>query len=188
MKFSAVILCGGQSRRMGRDKAWIECEGEPLILRQLALLRQLEPEQLGVSIRPGDTSLSGQDILLLPDRWPGRGPLGGIVTALEEVRESHVLFLAVDMPRMTAGVLRGLLQSCREGAGVVPRIGKAVEPLAAVYLRASAHRGREVMETGNGSARAFAEACARAGELVFHDIRDDEAAAFDNWNFPDDRS
>jgi molybdopterin-guanine dinucleotide biosynthesis protein A len=49
MNFSAVILAGGQSRRIGRDKAWLPVDGQPLLLRPIDLVRQLEPLEVFIS-------------------------------------------------------------------------------------------------------------------------------------------
>jgi molybdopterin-guanine dinucleotide biosynthesis protein A len=130
--FSAVLLAGGESRRMGRDKATIEFEGEALWMRQIGLLRALEPRKLFVSARAKPQWLPGDAELLL-DEPPSRGPLSGLTKALAATRTTHLLALAVDMPFMTADELGKLLELVTESRGVVPVIGERAEPLAAVY-------------------------------------------------------
>jgi molybdopterin-guanine dinucleotide biosynthesis protein A len=132
MTFSAVLLTGGESRRMGRDKATIEFEGEPLWRRQLQLLRALEPEKLFVSARTKPEWLPDGVELLLDDP-PSRGPLSGLTKALTAMRTTHLIALAVDMPFMTVRELRRLLELATENRGVVPVIGERAEPLAAIY-------------------------------------------------------
>ena len=80
MRCSAVLLAGGKSSRMGRDKALLEIDGEPLWRRQLATLRALEPEQLMVS---GPPRGEGETVA---DEIEDAGPLGGVAAALPNAR------------------------------------------------------------------------------------------------------
>src|ERR1051325_7089337 len=107
MSFSAVLLAGGQSRRMGRDKAMIAFRNAPLWQHQLELLRKLEPAQLLVSAAT-DPSRRPPDVEFVADAQPSRGPLSGISAALSLVTNDHLLALAVDMPFMTENYLRSL--------------------------------------------------------------------------------
>lgn len=79
--FAAAVLCGGRSRRMGRDKAFVEVDGRPMAVRVAAALD--EAGATSVVAVGGDTGrLSDLGLATIPDRWPGAGPLGGILTAL----------------------------------------------------------------------------------------------------------
>ncbi len=62
-----------------------------------------------------------------------RGPLGGILAALEQIQTTHLLALAVDLPQMNSDYLRGLWQLRQPGLGVVPESAGFFEPLCAVY-------------------------------------------------------
>jgi molybdopterin-guanine dinucleotide biosynthesis protein A len=143
MTLSAVLLAGGESRRMGRDKAQVIFEGQPLWQRQIQLLRQLEPEELFLSMRPGQTVRGGLAELapplpkteLLLDEFPSRGPMSGITAALRRMKTSHLLVLAVDMPFIVENDLQHLVSLTRPDCGVVPRTIKGAEPLVAVYPR-----------------------------------------------------
>ena len=137
MTFSAVLLAGGEARRMGRDKATIEFEGAPLWQRQLELLRVMGPQQLFVSARTMPDWLP-HDVELLLDDPPSRGPLSGLTKALAAMRTTHVIALAVDMPFMTGEEMRELLSHATSDAGVVPIISNQAEPLAAIYPAQSA--------------------------------------------------
>jgi molybdopterin-guanine dinucleotide biosynthesis protein A len=75
MKFSAVILAGGRSQRMGCDKAWLLFEGKSLLARQIELVRQVEPEEIFISGRAGRITalwivLHWRTILATRDLWP----------------------------------------------------------------------------------------------------------------------
>jgi len=132
MTLTALLLAGGESRRMGRDKATIEFDGQPLWKRQLEILRALEPERIFVSVRVVPIWRPNNAKLLLDDP-PSRGPLSGLTKALAAVRTTHLIALAVDMPFMTSEQLRCLCKLAEAGRGVVPLIGDRAEPLAAVY-------------------------------------------------------
>lgn len=134
MTFSAVLLAGGESQRMGKDKATIVFEGGPLWQRQLELLRSLRPERIFVSARQKPSWLPLETELLL-DEPPSRGPLSGLTRALERMQTSHLVVLAVDMPFMTGEQMRALWRLATIGRGVLPMIGKTAEPLAAIYPR-----------------------------------------------------
>jgi len=132
MTLTAMLLVGGESRRMGTDKATLVVGGEPLWQRQLRILRELQPQALWISARAQPAWSAGQGEVIL-DAPPSRGPLSGIAAALARLQTSHLLALAVDMPQMTATHLKRLLALAQPGCGVVPDNGSVFEPLCAVY-------------------------------------------------------
>lgn len=117
---------------MGRDKATIEFEGEPLWKRQLEILRVLRPEKI-LDSASSTPSWLPDDVELLLDDPPSRGPLSGLTKALATMRTSHLIVVAVDMPFMTGGELGRIWSFAKIGCGVVPTIDGRAEPLAAVY-------------------------------------------------------
>lgn len=132
MTLTAVLVAGGESRRMGRDKATIEFEGRPSWERQLEMLRAVGPETIFVSARTRPSWLPDEVELLLDDP-PSRGPLSGLTKAVAAMRTTHLVALAVDMPFMTSEQLSVLGRLAAEGRGIVPVIGERAEPLAAIY-------------------------------------------------------
>src|SRR5213083_1788480 len=104
---SAVLLAGGESRRMGRDKATLLFRGKPLWQIQLELLRNLEPAEIFVSAR-ADPAWRPADVQFVPDELPSRGPLSGLTATLARIRSSHLLVLAIDMPSIDEDHLRCL--------------------------------------------------------------------------------
>lgn len=185
MKFSAVILAGGKSTRMGRDKAWLTLDGQPLLAKQIAVVRKLKPVELFISGR-SDTDYSSLGCPVLKDAFPDAGPLAGIAAGLEVATAPLVLVLAVDMPEVTSAVLRGLLEKCVSGVGVVPRVNRRLEPLAAFYPKAAAPLAVDLLERRLGVVRIFAEKCKRAGLVAVHDVTEAGWKCFANWNSPDD--
>lgn len=137
MTLSAVLLAGGESRRMGRDKATIVFEGQSLWQRQIELLRGLRPTKVLVSARTRPSWLP-LDAELLLDEPPSRGPLSGLAKTLEQIQTTHLAALAVDMPFMTSEQMQVLWSRATTGCGVLPMIGDRAEPLAAIYPREAA--------------------------------------------------
>src|SRR5512137_817213 len=132
MNVSAVILAGGESRRMGRAKAWLEVEGEPLIVRAVAAARALGVEEVFISARRGqDYSSLGCPVLV--DQARSCGPLGGIERGLGASASPLLLVLAVDLPHMTIPFLRKLVARCGASTGLVPKLKGQLEPLAGIY-------------------------------------------------------
>lgn len=134
MNISAALLTGGESRRMGRDKATIFFRGKPLWQIQLDLLRTLNPNEIFVSART-DPAWRPADAHFVSDIPPSRGPLSGLAASLDRMCGTHLLALAVDMPLMSEKYLRHLCDKIEPHVGVVPRIHGRAEPLAAIYPR-----------------------------------------------------
>jgi molybdenum cofactor guanylyltransferase len=132
MKISAVLLSGGESRRMGSDKATLLFRGKPLWQIQLELLQKLEPTEIFVSARTNPIWRPA-DVQFVADDPPSRGPLSGLAASLAKMRATHLLALAVDMPFMKEEYLKFLCNQIEPGLGVVGKIEDRFEPLAAIY-------------------------------------------------------
>jgi molybdopterin-guanine dinucleotide biosynthesis protein A len=185
MKFSAVILAGGKSSRMGCDKAWLPLDGQPLLAQQIAVVRKLKPVELFISGR-ADTDYSSLGCPVLTDEFADAGPLAGIAAGLKAASAPLVLVLAVDMPDMTSGALRRLLERCTPGVGIVPRVNHRVEPLAAYYPKAAAPLAVDLLKRQLRAVRTFAEQCKQAGLVAVHDAAEADWKCFANWNSPAD--
>ena len=133
-RLGAVLLAGGESRRMGTDKATFLFRGKPLWQVQLETLRRLRPAEIFLSART-DPSWRPNDVQFIADIPPSCGPLGGLASSLAKIRTTHLLVLAIDMPFMTESYLRSICNAIEPGRGVVAKIDNRAEPLAAVYPR-----------------------------------------------------
>lgn len=184
---SAVVLAGGRSHRMGRDKALLECGGVTLIRRQLLLLREVGLEDIFIAARSAE-DYAGLGYPVLADAYHGRGPLAGLERALQAARCPLVFALAVDLPRLTARLLARLLEVCRADRGVVPRLRGELEPLVACYPQSAWSLAVECLDSGQNSARAFALACVDRGWVECVDLPDETLRQFENWNRPEDAS
>ena len=182
---TAVLLAGGESRRMGRDKATIELGGRPLWERQLELLRAVRPEKIFVSARSAPSWLPN-DVELLVDDAPSHGPLSGLTKGLAAMRTPHLLVLAVDMPFMTAGELRSLLGRVNEGCGVVPTIAERAEPLAAIYPAEAATAFQAALSDSVFSLQPLVRKLAATGKITFWPITEEIAHLYRSVNEPCD--
>ena len=135
---TGIILAGGHSRRMGRNKALLTLGGQTLLERQTEKLRQLEITDILIS--GGNVSLPGTR--LIPDQIPERGPLGGLHACLLHAFYPSCLVLCVDAPMVSRQILKALLETALNSgrdATVLEYNGK-LEPLVGVYRAELAER------------------------------------------------
>jgi len=130
---SAIVLAGGQSRRMGRDKALIDFEGKPIIARVIDTLHALTDDVVVVSNRLDVYSSFGARVV--PDYDPPCGPLGGIAVGLQATTHELAVVVACDMPFLNVMLLRWLIDLAAGVDAVVPQTNAEFEPLHAVYRR-----------------------------------------------------
>ncbi|MFW6125582.1 MAG: molybdenum cofactor guanylyltransferase [Chloroflexota bacterium] len=130
---TSVVLAGGRSTRLGKDKAWVELAGRPLIEHVLSRLFALGNEIIMVTSQ-ADT-FPDLGVTKVADIYPDKGPLGGLYTGLKATRTCHCLVVACDMPLLNIALLQRLMELSPGYDVVVPRVGTNVEPLHAVYSR-----------------------------------------------------
>ena len=195
-KITGFVLAGGQSRRMGRDKAQIPWASGTFLTHIVDLLTEFGSEAFIV----GELQTKNPPVTAraIPDRLSGRGPLGGIHAALSHTHTDWNLILAVDLPLVTTALL-SLIASKRDeisAAAVVPRVGGRFQSLCATYHRSllpeverailtkdlSIHRLLERLSTGmmgkNGVVRVLEE-----DEIVAQGFRPEMLV---NVNTPED--
>jgi molybdopterin-guanine dinucleotide biosynthesis protein A len=133
MMKSTVIQAGGQSSRMGTDKALLKLAGMPLIEHVLRQVLGLTDEILLTSNNPD--SLHYLNLRIFSDPVPGQGALYGLRTALQAAQGNIVLILACDMPFIRRDLLKLLLEQAGCADVVIPEWKGNLEPLHAVYRR-----------------------------------------------------
>ena len=181
MNLSAVILAGGQSSRMGRDKAWIEIDGQPLIARAVRTVRDSGISEIFISGRAG-TDYSPLRCPVLLDLNPCFGPMAGIERALDATQAPLMLVLAVDLPRMTAAFLHKLAAQCDPLTGAIPKLNGEIEPLAAIYPKRCRFFARDCLLKFSHAARDFAHACLRERAVRSFRVQNTDTPCFENWN------
>ncbi|HMJ77824.1 MAG TPA: molybdenum cofactor guanylyltransferase [Iamia sp.] len=179
-----AVLCGGASRRMGRDKALVPIEGVALARRVAdALVAGGCARVLAVG---GDaTRLAALGLEPVPDRWPGEGPLGGLATALGAADEGDVLVLApCDLLHPSPAAVATLLGALAapEVDAVSVRVGDRVQWLPSAW-RVTARRAAQVADLVDGGDRrldavaALVGAGVRTVDLAPHEVADADTPA-----------
>ena len=185
--FSAVLLAGGQSRRMGRDKAFLEIDGVPLWSRQIGTLAALRPRTIFIA-GPRHPAWINAGCEIVTDAQENAGPLAALVASLRRCATPLLLALAVDLPEMPVDYLRGLIRSSTETTGVVPKSSAGFEPLAAVYPIAALPLAENRLRTGDFALQDFVAACVAEDLLIGKNIRPGDERFFLNLNTLSDLS
>lgn len=132
MEFSGLILAGGNGRRLGLDKAQLVFEGQPLLHRQVQLLRSLGLKEIIVAVGRRRALPLPPGVVVVEDLFPGLGPLAGLHAGLRAAHHSACLVLACDMPFLALPLAFELLAPERPALKVCLRRG-FLEPFPGVY-------------------------------------------------------
>ena len=136
-KVTGVVLAGGRSRRLGRDKAVEPVGGEPLISRVIGRMSEVADDIVVVvndNERASQLPLP-QDAAVVIDTYPDKGSLGGIFSGLSAGREDWAIVVACDMPFINVALLRHILDQTEECDAVVPILDGRPEPIHAAYSK-----------------------------------------------------
>jgi molybdopterin-guanine dinucleotide biosynthesis protein A len=149
---AGYILAGGGSTRFGRDKALVEVTGTPMLARMIGLI-QSATKSAKVVGPPEKYAQFGSE--MVSDRWAGEGPLGGIITALEDAAKSTAdsgwnLIVSCDMPFLTREWLVFLSERAAKSKAqvVLPHSPSGPEPLCACWQTGAAAKLRSGFERG----------------------------------------
>jgi molybdopterin-guanine dinucleotide biosynthesis protein A len=152
----AYVLAGGASSRFGRDKALVRFSTRPLLLEIVELAKSCTSNVAVIAGAQKYPDLGG-NLEIIEDRWPGEGPLGGIITALQHTVATDRsaewnLILSCDMPFLTAEWLQFLVDHAREANKeirvILPRSAHGPEPLCACYRTSAAEPLKNVFDRG----------------------------------------
>ena len=187
---TAVVLVGGRSTRMGRDKATLvpdDGDGRTLTQRVIDALAPVAATQLLAG-----RAIPGLDVAAIPDRYPEAGPLGGVASALDAVGTDLAVVAACDMPNVAAALVDHLLQRCAgapDAQAVLCRSTRGLEPLLSVWRPATA--APHLHAALDGGTRALHDAIATLPRSIVVEPEewrpfDPAGASFVNWNRPAD--
>src|SRR5437016_10111323 len=149
---TGYVLAGGASTRLGRDKALVEVGGTPMLTRMIELLGGVT-KQVKLVAAPGKYSAFGVETI--EDQWPGEGPLGGIITALDDAAKSPAnsernLIVSCDMPFLTRGWLAFVFERATKSKEhvVLPHSASGPEPHYDCWQKAAAAQLRSGYNSG----------------------------------------
>ena len=157
LDITCVVLAGGKSLRLGRDKVQ-ETVGNDTLLQRVLL--KLTPFNCDIIIvTAGDKSLPRlngyQRARVVTDIYPGKGAFGGVYTGLAESNSAYNLVVACDMPFLNQALLRYMMGLSAGFDLVVPRLGGLVEPLHAVYSKSCLAPIEKLLKQGNMEVRVL---------------------------------
>ena len=185
-----VILAGGRSRRMGRDKAELSVAGEPLWQRQARVLREAGAARVALVLRPGQIPPLGTGAAALQvrrDVYREAGPMAGLHAALTTTPLANwYLVLAVDLPHVRPDWFGWLLGFCRGRAGAMVRHDTGYEPLAAVYPAGAGPVVAAHLERGEYSLQRLAERLVQTKRMRAIPLPAHARTQVTNWNTPAD--
>ena len=183
MTLTIAILAGGESRRMGTDKASLEIGGMTLLERAARLALAVNSSVIVVGrVCPNDWPLP--EVLFLSDTEAGLGPVGGLATALQHAQTS-VLALACDLPLLTPEAVQWLIAQAGmqfAPSGLVSLNSGQQEPLFSVYDLTCLPLIEARLTAGQHSLRGVV----KAGSFAFADAPDWVAAQLVNANTPEE--
>jgi len=159
MNVTGIVLAGGASKRMGRDKTLLSVGGTTLIQRTVDVLSSLFDEILVVADRE-DRFENLPRVRVVGDLVRGIGPLGGILTGLKEASSDSGFVVACDMPLLDPGVISRQLElwCTLEAEALVPLLAGRPEPLHSIYAKRCLPAIRKQIEQGEYRVRAIFDA------------------------------
>ncbi len=183
---TALVLCGGKSRRMGRPKAFLPFEGTTMVNHVLNQVRDLFAEIFIVANEPDNYEDLGVDVV--KDILPYRGPLGGILSGLLVAKHEYAFVIACDMPFVDKRLIREMT-AARHGKDVVVLThDMGVEPLLALYSKNCIKPLEESLFAGNLSLQDFLSGLKAESFDYDENSHGAELPAFFNINTPQDYS
>jgi molybdopterin-guanine dinucleotide biosynthesis protein A len=184
-EFSGVILAGGKSRRMGRDKGQLILNGGTLVARAVRTLAALSDDVIVVTNTPELSK--GPGVRLTGDVIPGGGALSGLHAGLLAARHEFGLVVACDMPFLNLDLLRHMASLAHGVDAVVPRWRGELETLHTFYSRECIPAIEAILRRGGGRIIEFYQ------QVNVRYVEPDEIARFDpgglsffNINSPED--
>jgi molybdopterin-guanine dinucleotide biosynthesis protein A len=147
MNCAGIVLCGGQSKRMGRPKAWLPFGDELMLPRVVRLLSEVVHPIVVVAAPAQDVPPLPPDVLMVRDEAKGRGPLQGLAAGLAALqdRADAAYVSSCDVPFLRPALVRRLLDLLGDHAVCVPRVGDHHHSLAAVYRLEVAEEVRRLL-------------------------------------------
>lgn len=150
---TALILAGGDSSRMGQDKAGLMLEGETLLQRVTATMQRSFSKVI-VSVRQPRAEVALPQV---SDAHENGGPLAGLVAGLAQVETGWMFAVACDMPFIQPAVIACMAALRGEQQAVVPMIGGHPQPLFAFYSKQALPVMRAALASGEKRVRAVLE-------------------------------
>ncbi|MBK7105727.1 MAG: molybdenum cofactor guanylyltransferase [Ignavibacteriae bacterium] len=142
--FTAIILSGGKSKRIGSDKALLKINGITLIERIQILLKEIFNEVIIISNSPENYNFINSKIYR--DIFPGFGPLSGIHSGLINSTSENIFFISCDMPFVTKDLINFLILQTKSEDILIPKSHNNFQTLCAVYKKSCIPKAEELLK------------------------------------------
>lgn len=187
---AAIILCGGESRRMGRPKAWLPLGGETLLQRVVRIASTAAEPIVVVAAAGQELPNLPSSVVLTRDPLPGLGPLQGLAAGLEALPSAvdFAYATAVDAPFLEPAWIARLVDLIGDHEAAAPRVDGRLHPLASLYrARPAREAARRLLDEGVLRLTSLVERL-RAREVSADELRvvDAELRSLRNLNTPAD--
>lgn len=130
---TGIVLAGGRSRRLGRNKAFVPFGGRPLLHIVCERVAQLCPQVIVAASAGGMPGDAPAGVEVVRDEKPGQGPMAGMQAGLRAAAFDYALVLACDMPFLSSSLLRYMADLPRDYQALVPEWQGRRHPLHAIY-------------------------------------------------------
>lgn len=195
-RIDGLIIAGGRSSRMGRDKALLSVGGLPLIA---VLLERMAPHCGRIVIAAGDErrareyraaiapvlesgAIAERRVAFALDRYAGCGPLAGLHAGLSELKTGWALVMGSDMPNVSASLLARMRSAAASAGAAAAVVHAPGQPFHALYRASLAREAAERLERGD---RRFMALLDRPDAVAVAPETDEEREAFVNLNTPE---
>ncbi len=187
LKIGGIVLCGGESRRMGASKAWLPC-GTEVLLQRMVRIVSCVARPVVVAAREGQSLPSlADDVAVVHDVIDRGGPLAGISAGFEALagRCDAVFVASCDQPLLQTPFIEHMIELLEDHPAVVVEHGGHRHPLTAVYRLSTATALNDMIAQGNLRAHDFVESCSAriVSAVEFADV-DPQLDSLRNVNDP----
>jgi len=150
---TGIVLAGGLSKRMGKDKGLVIYQGKRMVEYAIDLLKPYCNEILISTNNPEYNQLGYP---LVADIYINKGPLGGLHAGLMTSKTEHNLFLSCDMPHVNSEAVELLIEKVTPNAyGFIPKYGDRIEPMFGIYSKQLLTKIEKSIQKGNLKMRTF---------------------------------
>lgn len=181
---TGIVLAGGRSRRLGRNKALLPFGGRPLLHIVCERVAQVCPQVVVATSAGGMSGDAPAGVEVVRDEKPGQGPLAGMQAGLRAAAFDYALVVACDMPFLSPSLLRYMADLPRDYQALLPEWQGRRHPLHAIYARACLPVINALLSEGQ---RSVQELLARVDVRLLSqgDIRQRDPAGLSLFNLND---
>ncbi len=176
---ACVVLIGGESRRMGEDKASLDLAGKALVERVLDVVRPLFSE-IYIGAHEESTLGKAYGLPVIVDTLPGRGPALGVCAALDKASAEKVFIVSCDLPMLSGRVIEYLATLTEGFDAVVPMVEGRIQTTCAIYSRACLAPLEERVSSTEKGGRSLARFLEETEGLKVRYVTEDELKSIEN--------